>query len=154
MVVYLGGSITWIQSCIHKNSYFAGTPRIMYSAMCKVRLCCCPKLQPLTRSFQSSHSQWQLNTLIPITHHLTRKSPVSFGILPFLNISFCYDCIVTTPQYPIQFWDLSLPHYSEHDKLFSPLFQLAFSDTQSEVLILLNKAQWKSFMGSAHMKEP
>ena len=154
MVVYLGGSITWIQPCIHKNSYFAGTPRIMYSVMCEVRLCCYRKLQPLTRSFQPRHSQWQLNTLIPITHYLTSNSPVSYGILPFLNISFCYDCIVTTPLYPIQFWDLSFPLYRQRDKTFFSLFQLAFSYTQSEVLMLLNKAQCKSFMGSAHMKVP
>jgi len=50
-------------------------------------------------------------------------------------------CIVTTPLYPIQFWDLSFPRYREHEKIFSPLFQLALSDTQSEVLMLLNKAQ-------------
>jgi len=153
MVGYVGGSITWIQPCVHKNSYFAATPRIIYSFMCEVRLCCYRKLQPLTRSFRSRHSQWYLNILIPITHSLTNNS-VLFGILSILNSSFCYDCIVTTPLYSIQFWDLSFPHYREHDKIFSPPFQVAFSDTQYEVLILLNKAQWKSFMGSAHMKVP
>jgi hypothetical protein len=58
---------------------------------CEVRLCCYRKLQPHTRSFQSSHSQRHLNILMPITHYLTRNSPVAFGMLSFLNTSFCYD---------------------------------------------------------------
>jgi hypothetical protein len=112
----------------------------LHIPLCEVRLCCYRKLQPLTRSLPSRHSQWHLNILIPITYYLTSNSPVSFGILPFLNTSFCYDRIVTSPLYPIQFWDLPFPHYREHEKIFSLLFQLAFSDTQSEVL-MLNKAQ-------------
>jgi hypothetical protein len=155
MVVYLGGSITWIQPCIHKDSYFAGTPRIVYSVMCEVRLCCYRKLQSRTRSFQSSHSQRHLNILMPITHYLTSNSPVSFGILSFLNISFSYDFTLFLHHYiPSGSGICPSPVIKSMTRFFSPLFQLAFTDTQSEVLMLLNKAQRKSCMGSAHMKVP
>lgn len=155
MKVYVGVSITWIQPCIHTGSYFAETPRIMYSTMCEVRLCCYRKLQPLTRSFHSKHSQWHLkhsdtcNSLSYQQFSYLIWNPVLFKYFILLWL-----CIVTTPLYPIQFWDLSFPRYREHNKIFYRLFQLAFSDTQSEVLMLLNKAQWKSFVGSAHMKVP